>query len=122
MKYFFFLLFLNTEYWTLNTASADPWKSLSHGDKTAQELLEQMKAKQKEAGNHPFYQGIPKESKISSDNLKGQSQKACHSEPAAQMIIQSHDARARVKIDPQKRSPSHRVSADYGESPGGYRW
>lgn len=86
----------------IDTTHADSWQSLTQGDKTAQELLEQMQQKKQEAGAHPFYQGTLKESKISSDNLKGQSQKACQSDPAAQMVTQSHDARVRVKIDPLK--------------------
>lgn len=103
MRYFYlFLIFLNTECWILNTVKADSWKSLQQGDQAAQALLDQMKTKQKEAGAHPFYKSISKESKISSENLKGHAQKACQSDPAAQMVTQSHDARPQVKIDPQK--------------------
>lgn len=61
-----------------------------------------MEQKRQEAGNHPFYQGLSKESKISDENLKGQTQKACLSDPAAQMITQSHDVRPQMKIDPLK--------------------
>lgn len=97
-----FLIFLNTEYWTLNTVNADSWKNLQQGDQTAQAFLNQMKQKKQEAGAYPFYQGTSKNSNISKNNLLGQAQQTASKDPAAQMIYESNNVRPQIKIDPTK--------------------
>ncbi len=83
-------------------ASANLSQNLQQGDLTAETLLKQMDQKKQEAGAHPFYKGISKESNYTSDNLKGLSQRAAKQDPSAQMVFESSDARPQVKIDPQK--------------------
>nr|MBA3814731.1 conjugal transfer protein TraN [Alphaproteobacteria bacterium] len=76
------------------------WHNLQQGDLTAQSLFDQMAHKKQEAGAHPFYEGISREANYKDTALKGQAQQAVNSDPAAQMIYQSSDARPQVKIDP----------------------
>lgn len=99
LTYALFFLFL---FFFSLSVKANSWKHLQQGDQTAQALFDQMNAKKQEAGAHPFYKGTPKEANCSSDNLKGQAQKAANKDPAAQMIFESSDARPQVKIDPSK--------------------
>ena len=70
-------------------ASADPWKNLQQGDKTAQEFLNQSSQKQKEAGIHPFYKGIPNESQLSPEQLQGRAQNVARTSPTSQMVMES---------------------------------
>lgn len=95
---FVFLLLFCFPY----AGNANSWKNLQKGDQTAQALFKQINQKKEEAGSHPFYKGTPKEANISSNSLKGETQKAANKDPAAQMIYESSDARPQVKIDPQK--------------------
>src|SRR3990167_7484030 len=97
---FFFLLFLIPDICFLKSGQANPWQHLQQGDQTAQALFDQINQKNRAAGSHPFYKGIPAEANISSDSLKGQAGRAANGDPAAQMIYKSSDARPQVKIDP----------------------
>ncbi|MBA2611167.1 MAG: conjugal transfer protein TraN [Alphaproteobacteria bacterium] len=93
---FFFLLLILFSL----PVKANSWHNLQQGDLTAQSLFDQMTAKKQEAGGHPFYEGISKEANYKDTVLDGQAQGAVNSDPAAQMIYQSSDARPQVKIDP----------------------
>lgn len=93
---FYFILFLSTP------VSAMLQQNLSSGDQTAQSFLNQINQKKQQAGTHPFYQGISKESNYKDTELKGRGQAACAQNPAAQMVYESSDARPQMKIDPLK--------------------
>nr|MBA3814890.1 hypothetical protein [Alphaproteobacteria bacterium] len=118
----FFLLLILFSLPLSWSVKADSWKNLQQGDQTAQSLFDQMAHKKQEAGAHPFYEGISKEAKYKDTALKGQAQQAASSDPAAQMIYQSNDARPQVKIDPVTDpliKGSHEVMANPLEVIGG---
>ena len=52
----------------ISPVSANPLEYLNQGDQLAQQFLNQSKQKKQEAGEHPFYSGIPSESKLSDRN------------------------------------------------------
>ncbi len=90
---FFFLVFASL-------ASADPWQHLNQGDQLAQQFLNQSNQKKKEAGSHPFYSGIPNESKLSDGQLKGNSAKVAQQDSASKMVNESAETRPQFKLDP----------------------
>jgi conjugal transfer mating pair stabilization protein TraN len=98
-SFFFAILSLSV---TLPDLYAGPWTHLQQGDKTAQEFLNQSSQKQKEAGNHPFYKGIPNESQLSPEQLQGRAQNVARTSPASQMVMESVKTRPEFKIDPSK--------------------
>jgi conjugal transfer mating pair stabilization protein TraN len=75
-----------------------------------------MNQKQKEAGAHPFYQGLSKESHYGEAELKGKAQTAATQDPAAQMVFESSDKRPQMKIDPTT-DPLLKGSAQVLENP-----
>ncbi len=86
----------------LSGVYADPWTHLQQGDKTAQELLNQSNQRQKEAGNHPFYRGIPNESKLSDKQLEGRAQTVAQKSEVKKMIVESTNERPQFILDPLK--------------------
>lgn len=68
----------------------------------AKEFLNQIEAKKKEAGPHPFSKGISKEANFSAEELQGKAQLLSQKDPAGQMIFKSSESRPQVKIDLQK--------------------
>lgn len=96
LKTFIFVIFVS-----LNVA-ADPGQHLNQGDQLAQQFLNQSKQRQQEVESHPFYKGIPNESKLSDGQLKGTSSKVAQQNPASKMIIESEEERAKFKLDPSK--------------------
>jgi conjugal transfer mating pair stabilization protein TraN len=98
LLFFSFLLITSL----LRESSADPWQNLQQGDQTAQEFLNQIESKKKEAGGHPFYKGIPNEAKLSDKQLEGKSKNALQQNEAGQMVIESNDENPPFKIDPLK--------------------
>ncbi len=88
--------------WITLDAYGDPWKDLQQGDKTANELAKEGEQKKKEAGPHPFYKGIPNESKLLHTQLTGKSQQEAQQNAASQMIMESARTRPEFKIDPLK--------------------
>lgn len=84
------------------STSADPWQNLSNGDQSAQQFLNQLEKKKKEAGNHPFYDGIPSESKLSDKQLEGRAINVAQKDEASQMIKESSNKRPTFTIDPVK--------------------
>jgi len=100
MKYLALLLFGVS--FLSGKSYANPWIALSQGDQTAQAFLNQIENKKKEAGPHPFSQGVSKESTLSAEELKGRAQHLSAKDPASQMIFESSDARSQFKMDPQQ--------------------
>jgi type-F conjugative transfer system mating-pair stabilization protein TraN len=88
LKNFFLVVFVSL------SVTANPWQHLNQGDQLAQQFLNQ-------AGAHPFYSGIPSESKLSERQLKGTSAKVIQQNAASQMVYESSDTRPQFKIDPQ---------------------
>ena len=84
------------------STSADPWQNLSKGDQNAQQFLNQLEQKKKDAGNHPFYEGISNESKLSDKQLKGRAINVAQKDEASQMIKESSNKRPTFTIDPVK--------------------
>ncbi|MBL8675861.1 MAG: hypothetical protein JNJ47_00290, partial [Alphaproteobacteria bacterium] len=81
---------------------ASPTANLKQGDKTAQEFLNQIDIKKKEAGKHPFYSGHSEAAKLKSRDLTGHAQSLSQTDPVSQMLYQSADSRPQVKIDSSK--------------------
>ncbi|MBP9691737.1 MAG: conjugal transfer protein TraN [Alphaproteobacteria bacterium] len=81
---------------------ANPTTNLKSGDQTAQEFLNQMEKKKKEAGNHPFYSGHSCAANLKSTQLVGAAQNLSNTDPASQMIHKSAESRPQVKINPSK--------------------
>jgi type-F conjugative transfer system mating-pair stabilization protein TraN len=99
---FFICLLLMLDLCFLNPGRANQWKDLQRGDQAAASLFSQMESKKKEAGSHPFYQGISQESAYKETGLKGRAQTVVAKDPAAQMVMTSSDKRPQIKIDPSK--------------------
>ncbi|MBP9691878.1 MAG: conjugal transfer protein TraN [Alphaproteobacteria bacterium] len=95
----FFFLFAT---FVFPDVSADPWKNLQQGDQLAQQFLNQSNQKQKEAGNNPFYSGIPNESKLSDKQLEGRTQNVAQKSEVKQMIVESANKRPQFTLDPLK--------------------
>ncbi len=97
------LLFLAlfSVYGVLNTdfCKADSWEHLRQEDNTATELLRTLDKKKSEAGEHPFYQGTPKESQYSDKGLTTQSQLRSQTDPVSKMIFETSNERKQFKID-----------------------
>lgn len=81
---------------------ADSWEHLRQGDTAATELLRALDEKKSEAGEHPFYQGTPKESKYSDKDLTSQSQLRSQTDPVGKMIFETSEERKQFKIDVDK--------------------
>lgn len=94
---FFFLLWGFFSY----MASANSWHNLQQGDQSAQAFLNQLNGKKAEGGAHPFYQGVPSESKYGTSDLTSKSQGVAARDPGGQMVISSSDTRPQIKIDPK---------------------
>ena len=101
MQFFNLKAFILVIFVASNVA-ADPWQHLNQGDQLAQQFLNQSKQRQQEGGSHPFYKGIPNESKLSAEQLKGASSKVAQQDAASQMVIESEEKRGKFKIDPSK--------------------
>jgi len=93
-------LFLLVGFSLLEDCVADSWKNLKSGDQAAQEFLNKVDQKKKEAGIHPFYKGISQEATLTDAELKGKSQTLACKDPVGQMLQQSADSRPQFKIDP----------------------
>lgn len=103
MRYFcYLLLFLISDFYYLTIGYANSWKNLQHGDQSAQTFLNQMNQKKQQAGAHPFYQGVSKESHYQDMELKGRGQAAAACDSGSQLVYESSDKRPQMKIDPLK--------------------
>lgn len=98
----FLIVLIFTFLISISSVSAKPLEYLNQGDQLAQQFLNQSKKKMQEAGDHPFYRGIPSESKLSDRELNGASLKVVQQDTASQMVIKSEEKRGKFKIDPAK--------------------
>ncbi len=81
----FLFFFLNTEYWMLNTAKANNWKSLQSGDQVAKKLLDKFSHDKQTAGKHPLDEEASQWSEVENPDV-------------TQML---REKKVLVKIDPE---------------------
>ncbi len=82
-----------------SNGDAGNWKNLNQGDQTAEEFLNKLEDKKKEAGPHPFSQGISKEAGFQEQVLEDTSKSLFQTDSASQMILESLASRPQIKMD-----------------------
>ncbi len=100
MKSFFLSLLL--VFLISFSASADSWKNLNQGDKTAADLLKNMDAAKAKAGPNPSFGKTSKEASFSAGELKNKARSLSKTDPSGSMVVESKAARDHFTIDPQK--------------------
>ena len=79
----------------------DSWKNLQSGAQAAQEFLNKVDQKKREAGTHPFYKGNSQEANYKAGDLEGKSKMLARKDPAGEMVHESKNSRPQIVIDPQ---------------------